>query len=644
MAKVELYINDSLCDLTGGESIDVDYTIFDITKIDTRGGARSYTFNLPKTNRNKTVLESAEMVNNLSLLPYTRMKARVYVDGIDMLIRFCEISSVKGSYVVNLYGANSSLFEGLKDLTLQQLDMSELDHYWNYANVLAGIYRTSGYGYGIIDYHADSPNSYITNDAIFADFMLPFVYVNYILEKIFEGGEYTFINSIASDTENLIVPAFKQCESNFFAPTKYEGTFAQSTPTVRDPGSSVTVVIINANSIVTYAGNYYTVPQPLTILGLSGNGFIIQDAVNMKFTFTLSITNNETVNVNFFLYKTEAFVGNGTSFAVIPGTHDYTVVLDYSSSAGDELLFNISSFTTADVIVETATIEISDVVIQELQLLIYGQYISLPAILPDITQIEFLKNYMQMFCLLPVVNEQLKTVTLVKFDSILDNIGNAYDWSDKIDWSEDYELKFIENNYGQNNYFKYTQDGDEPKPIGTDGNIQISNGNLEFEKEAVELIYAATTSKLRLYDNQIAQIGIFEEGEYTNEKEPRILNVRRGFNSSGKQLVDTLFNYTVVSGAVNIPYFIDAQQSFNLGFENNLLPNYYDLLTNVLSRVKILRLSVRLNAVDVANLDFTKPVWIKKFESYFYISSIKGFTYTESKSTLVELVKINLNG
>ena len=66
MPKVELYINLQLCDLTGSEQIEVDYTSFDISKIGTRGGARSYSFNLPKTNRNKAILAYIKNKKNQS--------------------------------------------------------------------------------------------------------------------------------------------------------------------------------------------------------------------------------------------------------------------------------------------------------------------------------------------------------------------------------------------------------------------------------------------------------------------------------------------------------------------------------------------------------------------------------------------------
>ena len=98
--NVQLYINNQLCDLKGDESIEVDYSIFDISKIGSRGGARSYEFQLPKTNNNKLILENPEIVNNLSIIPYSRLDARVFVEGVDVLIRFAEVSKVKDAYKI----------------------------------------------------------------------------------------------------------------------------------------------------------------------------------------------------------------------------------------------------------------------------------------------------------------------------------------------------------------------------------------------------------------------------------------------------------------------------------------------------------------------------------------------------------------
>jgi hypothetical protein len=200
--------------------------------------------------------------------------------------------------------------------------------------------------------------------------------------------------------------------------------------------------------------------------------------------------------------------------------------------------------------------------------------------------------------------------------------------------------------YAQNNWFRYKQDGDELKPAGTDGNIQIANGNLELEKDIVELVYAGTNMVTRLENNVVPNIGVYLAGVKEDEREPRvlILDNKAPADIGGSVTYDDTTSTQVLSDTIPMCYFILDGKVLNLGFQNNLLPSYYELISNVLNRVKITTMLIRLSAADISTIDFTRPVWIQKHEAYFYISSIKGFSYTENKSTIVELVKLNING
>jgi hypothetical protein len=64
------------------------------------------------------------------------------------------------------------------------------------------------------------------------------------------------------------------------------------------------------------------------------------------------------------------------------------------------------------------------------------------------------------------------------------------------------------------------------------------------------------------------------------------------------------------------------------------------VLSDVLNRLKVVSVPIRLNASDINQLDFTRPVYIKHFNAYFYISAIKAYTPTNNESTTVELVKL----
>jgi len=672
MPKVELYINLQLCDLTGSEQIEVDYTSFDISKIGTRGGARSYSFNLPKTNRNKAVLENPEIVNNLSTLPYTRLPCRILVDGVDVQIRFAEIESAGSVYAVRVYGANSDLFTALADVKLYDLDFSEFDHVWTMSNVVASRLNTGGYIYALIDYHEDSPNFACNNDSanIRVDYMPPSFFVNTILQKIFDVAGYTLENEVEEDSENLLMPLhFSAVEAAPFITEKYEGVM-EIIADMEVPSVQGGIQYFAFDTVSAYTGLYYDFPY--YVPNTNHRALRIED--NMQFKMILSIDLNITDAVNFVTINIKSYYSDGTLWnsAVVPVaqnlsvgihtiTHDlypttvqivqreiyYTV--EFSNNA---YAFGSSSSYFVN---NTSTVTVSEVVYWG-RLLRYNQFLNVSAIMPDMTQTTFIKNYMLLFGLIPIVNEATNTVKFVKFDSVTSNLHLAYDWSDKIDYSEPHEVKFMLNDYAQNNYFKWSEDGGEPVPVDANGVIQINNRNLELEKDIVEMDFAATNANFRLNNlgvgNRILpQIGIYMQSELSNKKVPRLLQLTKktaaewDLSYLGMQYDDgNPSNSTGVADNIPVCHFIDINEPFNLGFGNNILANYYQAIAAIITRLKVVRELVRLSAADLSDIDFTRPVWIKKHEAYFYISSIKGFSYTENKSTIVELVKLNING
>ena len=680
MPHVQLYINNELLDLKGDESIEVDYSIFDIEKIDKRGGARSYEFNLPKTNKNKSVLENPEMVNSLSDVPYTRLPCLVLIDGVDVLIRFAEVGGVKDSYAIRLYGGNTDLFSSIKDLKLSDVDLSEYDEFWVLDEIVASLANTTGIIYPIIDYHQDSPNSYLNNDpppVIRCDFMLTSVFVNLLLQKIFSGTGYAVTNEIEDDTVDLILPYNgSQLVRNKDA-RRYEATFtvdAQYTTSVQMPPSPILSygTWIKFDSVTNASDNFGSYwkhgnfnPFPF---GANTNIFF-RFAENTRFTLEYNLKfvgdglNNPaeiTVCTNFTAVVDPSqetpttvqhlFTGDTTNDFTLSGefemqTGDYNTFLSNFDDFNCLMIFSIRNFT----IKAGSYVRIKNVEILEEGKLKYvdtyqqKNYLTPAKLLPDMTQAVFVKSYMQMFCLLPIINDVYKTARLIEFSSLISNLHLCYDWSNLIDETEEPELTFISDKYGQNNLFKYTQDGEEPKPVGTDGTILIDNGNLEFEKTIVELPFAATNTNKRLVDNDIPQIRVFREGLYNDSREPRILTIDRIDLGDDLTLTDNI-NTEVYTEDVPVPYFIKSGGTLNLGFDDSLLETYYELLSNIMNRVKILSVQVRLSASDVSQLDFSRPVYIQKYESYFYISAVKGFSYTESRSTLVELVKLNING
>jgi len=84
-------------------------------------------------------------------------------------------------------------------------------------------------------------------------------------------------------------------------------------------------------------------------------------------------------------------------------------------------------------------------------------------------------------------------------------------------------------------------------------------------------------------------------------------------------------------------YFIDAQQSDQLGF-NTLLARYYDPIIDMMNRLKVVNCYMRLTKRDMRMLDFNRLKYVKFFDNYFYLNKVEQ--YIEGKSSLVQLIRL----
>ena len=668
MSFVELYINDLLIDLDGAK-IQTDYSIAEIGAFETRNGFRGIDFDIPKTANNKTILENPDIINNTSSKPYRRLKARLLVDGIDQLIRFADIEGSSDKINVRLYGGITTFFDLIKKKELTELDLSTLNHTWDLATVIASRNNTT-YIYPLIDYHADSPNALMTNAN--NDFnvkqSLPSVTFNTLLAGIVGGVGYALQNNInlfdlqyinnllllpviTTDYAQTITDRFNvEGNTNITVVAQTINIGASPSKTVFINCENITVDNDNreANETLTFridGGSLET--RTVTTYTAAADGVhnfradILFEYINLVNSALMFISvvkvNGAVANVT---GQTQYEIPANTPVGVtIPRTLSFD--LNVTLSQGEKVFLmvigsQISGFSrlnTASIKIRPAKLNIS-----------FGDFIYLQYLLPDLKQSDFFRNYLQMYCAIVQVDEFTKLVRINKFDDVLSNIGLSVDWSDKLDYSSVEEITYALDEYAITNRLLYADDDSVIKPIGTDGALVIDDETLEDERDFIELDYAATEQVTRLSGLNISQIKLFTTNddsppktEITEEVEPRVLLLE---NISGS--VDYTDGSTTTNVTTNLPvtWFIRADKTYNLGFANSLIPSYYKTLEGVLFRTKIIKAQIRLNSLDIYNLDFLKPVYIDKFNSYFYISKISGYDCTNNESTEVELVKI----
>jgi hypothetical protein len=662
---VELYIEDELIDLIGDEKIQTDYAIAEIGNFQNRNSFRSVDFDVPRTANNKRILDNSDIVNNTTVKPYRRLKARVFVDGIDQLIRFADIESVEDNFNLRLYGGNASFFDLTKSKKITQTDLSDLEHTFDLTTVIASRTNSFSYIYLLIDFHADSPNNIISNPSKVFDirYTLPAISINKLLNSICIDNGYGLVNNLfLSDVQYLTAEHEIQIITNEYEEAinvrfnlDAESNIVTTPTTITAGVLTIDAVFVDYNIINSDSDNRITNETlsfqisggttntpTLNVYNVAATGTynaVVSANVRYTGTTTFNVTIGTVVGSVFTVRKniqiSPPTVGVATNFQLelidtFEATQDDKVVvmIYVASSSGGFIQLNNSNISIIP----------NSLIIQ------FGEYMYIQYLLPNLKQSEFIKAYLQQYCAIIQVNEFTKIVRINKFDDIISNISNAYDWSGKIDYSEEPNINYAFDKMAQQNTLTYSNDDTVKKPTGTDGNLFIDDETLESTNEYIELPYAASNLVTRLQGVLVPQIKLFttDDGsppitELTEDVEPRVLLHQK---ISGD--VDYTDGTTTTTVTTNLPiaWFIRGDKTYNLGFSNNLIPSYYKGFENALNKTKIVTERIKLNNLDIETLDFLRPVFLDKHNAYFYISKISGFDYGSSESTEVELVKI----
>jgi hypothetical protein len=668
---IRLVIEDIDADVLQTETIVGEYAIANIGDISKRAGARSISFKLPKTANNKAIFESCEIPTSASDKPYKRLKARLYVDGVDMGMLFTTLENVNEFYNIRLFGGNSDLFATLKDLKLADLDLRAYNHHW----ATEYLSQTTVFGhpiqYAVIDWNMDSPNTAISNVAtdVYMGTMLPCVYENFLVEKVFNEAGYTLDNQLLLEPvmqeRSPVIPLGSKA-------IKRDNNFSRYLAKVQlQDGNFVVEPLLSswAGTNIIEQSEYYWTMNNITNPNYASRVFFIADKgvykVKLKFeykitsgtyTFKLGYSDdNNTINpLNLSTYQ---FTINATTSwqqfeeeLIFELNGDYSFGSPYNVDNIRFIAFVWFGSITLPVNIQLANATMEIISAEPLDggtNIIYDQkafalsYITIASCLPDFTQADFIKEYLKKYGSIININERTKVATIVPFKRLADNIGQAVDWSGKVDFSEIPNTEFTLG-YAQRNVFKYKDDDDVVKPPFTDYTLEINDNTLEFEKVVIESKYSATETVERLIGRQIPQIKCFENYEFKKASKPRCLYIAAETGTLNyRKFLGSTSGQFIMTGTNVIPYCYFIREAFphGLGFGYDLVDKFYTYLFGIIDKAKKYELPIRLNTLDISTFDFLKPVYIAELDGYFYVNKFK-FEYTSKKSSIVELIKL----
>ncbi len=700
--SVELYIGTDLIDLAPGTKIATTFQASDLSDIESQQGNFTNTFKAVLNKGNKQKLGFPHIVPSASIKPYRKNEARVVQDGLELPPGFAVIEGTDEFIDIVVYSGNVSFFDQIDGLSIQDLDMSDLDHTWIFSNVLGSFNNTEGIIYALIDYGFGVG---LTNREFNIKYLMHSVFIHTIVQRIVEEQFYTldgdmfdlprYKKQVIPFSGDMPVLTEDQINLSLFRADHGAPLFATElnvTQTVPSFFITRQMELVDDFTVPNFDNNnnFNTglkawVPQATQTakLNLTVNWNIVfenLDAVNIiddinddnimiaKFIIEVNGVPKHTfertyggANVSADVTLTPVILGGGTEVAD-------SVLLEFEApestyNAGDIVtaritvsgnityLKNLPATPFGPIKIEMDALEGSALFNETKQTQIqYGSAIDVAALLPDISQTDFIKLAFQEFGAIVQANNVTQEFRVRQYSEILGNLPKAKNWSDKVDKRRKPRIEYRFGNYGQNNHLKYKED-DALKNRGLsglgDGSFAIDDTTLPLNVDLFVLPVAATEMIAKLDGllipsiPKIPDIDIVAEPDkpivMSEKVEPRILFVETE-TISGNSIIFTDGNIVSLLNTVPMAWFIRSDKDDNLGFDDNVIDlNYPDLIA-ILTNAKKVTQFFLLDQSDISELDHFIPIYVDDHQHHFYLNLLSN--YINNLPTEVELIRL----
>lgn len=248
----------------------------------------------------------------------------------------------------------------------------------------------------------------------------------------------------------------------------------------------------------------------------------------------------------------------------------------------------------------------------------YGGYFPIAKNLPEISVIDWVKFLTLVTGTFAKQNDNNNEIEFVKYEDMFTKFPT--DWSKKLvpatKRNNPSELTFAVNGWARNNRYKWKEDD---KTIDNyDGNIQIDNETLEFERTVIELPFAASdgsrvpirTPRHTKYVSDDGFVKMNVEGYEYEECEPRIMNV---VNVNGK-----------------------AALSFNIRL-NDIFNERYKGIVAMMQDPHVIKDKLMLSNLEIASFDETQPVYIRQYGQSFLVTEMSASSDGYVEATMIQI-------
>ena len=587
MTRDELYINGDKVDV-GDTDISLNYKSNLLTDISKIVSNNSYTIKLPKTAKNLALIECAHLPSSTTKFPYLKHVGNVLRNGI-IIVKDANVVLLSVSEYIEtaLSWGNVTNFAEIvssdKKLTDLEYGTEEGTDWvvWNNKGSNSAQFPLINYGFNSGDsnvwYH-------------------PAITVKWILEKIQEesGVTFNFPSDKKTFIDKMIVPLLTRNDSQ-----KINDAFPSFLKMVGYVIVESTFSYLKLNYIGDSTQQYASVGGPY------GDRLYTKYPITLKVkgTIEMLVQYNSGMDVNNQYLNLRVSQSDSSGNISSVSTIERKNYAAYIEAPNVRLLFNFDDLVsiesdefmhfTIKAIATGASSSVLSLTVYDRNEISFGEKFPLVPNLPDIKQIDFIKAVAPMVGLFALPDGE-NGIKFIPFDNLSANKSKAVDWTNRVIMAYNSvtprNLQYTLDNIAQNNWFRYKEDDNV---MGNyDGNIQVDDATIEYERDAITLPFSACSTK-----GGVAYIPLYsynEEGELEyNKTNPRIL-------------------------------LLDGTKGIFKGLEwTTLIANNYQTYKGLINNAKVVTEYIRLNSIELRDLEMDIPVYLAQYGCYLAIIEIK---------------------
>lgn len=616
MTHYELYINDILCDLSSDNYISLVYQSPIFSGLDIIQSNRSYNIDLPLTPKNRKAIGYAERTDIYTDAPYVKLPARLYQEGVPLFTSgYAVITEISDVISVVLTWGNVDNFQPLFDANLRDLaqtlySMNIGSIPWNSASALLEYgYERPQMGFFGIDFGQGIANS---------EYMHPSIEVQDVLTAIERYNGIT-IDGKERLYGGLTYPLLLPLVSINGDEVSGRAEYLTGTVRVKDTGPTVLLQIANISS------HPELVSDDGTTIDVKGaSNITIALKMHAQFSYVAGfapvakICSGSTRNPIFQLNYNYKEAGGPTAFSTF--SIDQVVTLskeDGNLPESGQIVIHLFNGSVPNISYQDVnSISVSAYPRDEVH---YPSEYPIGVNLPDISQEDFLSALMSMAGLFAYPDKDAPdTIKLISVDDIYAKLtnGGTIDWSRKVILNDRHDVSrpessiFSLDDLAQKNTLDY--DNDDDVITDTAGEIRIENVNIDKENELVELPFSASENAPLASDANAlcARIPM-----YTTSDDGKTVD----YNEPSARILQAIIDDT----STGLYWFGYFGENMRFGGENGIVAKKYNGYQKAVDKLRLITVKAKLTAIDLHNLDYTKPIYIGQFGQTYGLYSVE---------------------